>query len=385
MPAVPRVPRGDAVALTRALVAIDSRNPLLVPGAPGEAEVAGFLASVLEDWGFSVETMDAAPNRPNVIARIGSGSRTLMFNGHLDVVGVEGMSHPPFDPEIRDGKIFGRGSTDMKAGIAAMCTAALTAFESGIAGEIIVAAVADEEFESLGMQALIASGLRADAAVITEPTRLSICPAHRGFAWFDIDIAGRAAHGSRYDLGVDAITHAGLLLAELDRLENAVLPSKSHPLLGRPSVHASVIKGGSGYSTYPDHCHLGIERRTIPGESALDALTEIELLCEGIRTRRPNFEAVIKLGASQPPSDVRVDAPIVTALERACLDMGERGSIEGLSAWTDAALLNAAGIPTICFGPGDITLAHSAEEFVEIREIETAAAVLTRLATTWLS
>ncbi len=383
---MPAVSRGDAVALTRALVAIDSRNPLLVPGAPGESDAAGFLATVLRDWGFNVSLTDAAPGRPNVVARIGrQGSKSLMFNGHLDVVGVDGMSHSPFDPAIKDGRIFGRGSTDMKAGIAAMCAAALNAADAGIAGEIILAAVADEEFESLGTRALIASGIRADAVVIAEPTSLAICPAHRGFAWFDIDIIGRAAHGSRYDLGVDAITHAGLLLAELDRLEHEILPSKSHSLLGRPSVHASVIKGGSGYSTYPDHCSIGVERRTIPGESARDALSEIELLCEGIRTRRPTFEAFIRLGSSQPPSDVRVDAAIVIALERACIATGNRVAIEGLSAWTDAALFNEAGIPAICFGPGDIALAHSAEEFVEIREIETAVSVLTKVATTWLS
>lgn len=380
------VPRGDALALARALVAIDSRNPLLVPGAPGESEAAGFLASVLTDWGFRVETVEAAPGRPNVVARIGKpGGRSLMFNGHMDVVGTEGMSHPPFDPVVSDGKLFGRGSTDMKAGIAAMCIAALAAAESGIGGEIIVAVVADEEFESLGTRALIASGIRTDAVVITEPTRLAICPAHRGFAWFDIDIAGRAAHGSRYDLGVDAITHAGLLLAELDRLEHEVLPSRTHALLGRPSIHASVISGGTGYSTYPDRCTLGVERRTIPGETAADALAEIELLCEGIRTRRQNFEALITLGASQPPSDVRVDAPIVVAMEEACIAAGLPGSIEGLSAWTDAALFNDAGIPAICFGPGDITLAHSAEEFVEVREIELASTILKDLALKWLS
>lgn len=383
---MPAVSRGDAVALTRALVAIDSRNPLLVPGAPGEAKAAGFLASVLSDWGFRVEMMDAAPNRPNVIARIGTpGRRSLMFNGHLDVVGVEGMSHEPFDPVVRDGKLFGRGSTDMKAGLAAMCVAALAAGDAGIPGEIIIAAVADEEFESLGTKALISSGIRADAAVITEPTRLAICPAHRGFAWFDIEIAGRAAHGSRYDLGVDAITHAGLFLGELDRLENDILPQKSHALLGRPSIHASVISGGSGYSTYPDHCRLGVERRTIPGETASDALTEIELLCEGIRTRRSTFEASISAGASQPPSDVPVNAPIVIAMERACSAAGHRPKIEGLSAWTDAALLNDAGIPAICFGPGDISLAHSAEEFVQISEIQSAATILTHLATEWFS
>lgn len=383
---MPAVDRGDALALTRALVSIDSRNPLLVPGAPGESEAAGFLASVLTDWGFRVEIADAAPNRPNVVARIGSsGGRSLMFNGHLDVVGVEGMLHPPFDPVMRDGRVYGRGSTDMKGGIAAMCAAALAAADSGIAGEIIIAAVADEEFESLGTKALIDSGVRADAAVIAEPTRLAICPAHRGFAWFDIDIAGRAAHGSRYDLGIDAITNAGLLLAELDRLEHDILPMKSHALLGRPSVHASMISGGTGYSTYPDKCRLGVERRTIPGETALEALTEIELLCEGIRTRRQNFEALITLGAAQPPSDVRVDAPIVTALEKACIAERKRAHIEGLSAWTDAALLNQAGIPAICFGPGDLSLAHSAEEFVEVREIELATAILKNLAINWLS
>ncbi len=380
------VDRGDALALTRALVSIDSRNPLLVPGAPGEAEAAGFLASVLRDWGFRVEQSEAAPNRPNVVARIGaSGGKTLMFNGHLDVVGVEGMTHPPFDPLIKQGKLYGRGSTDMKAGIAAMCAAALAAYDSGIAGEIVVAAVADEEFESLGTRALIASGVRADAVVITEPTRLAICPAHRGFAWFDIHVMGRAAHGSRYDLGIDAITHAGLLLSELDRLEHEILPKKSHPLLGRPSIHASRIEGGTGYSTYPDHCKLGVERRTIPGETALEALSEIELLCEGIRTRRQDFEAMITLGASQPPSDVQVDAPIVVALERACLAEGRHAPIEGLSAWTDAALFNQAGMPAVCFGPGDISLAHSAEEFVEVREIEQAANILKHLAINWLS
>lgn len=383
---MPAVDRGDALALTRALVSIDSRNPLLVPGAPGESKAAGFLASVLRDWGFRVEVLEAAPNRPNVIARIGTaGGKSLMFNGHLDVVGVEGMAHAPFDPVVKNGRVYGRGSADMKAGIAAMCTAALAADDAGIAGEVIIAAVADEEFESCGTQALIASGVRADACVIAEPTRLAICPAHRGFAWFDIDIAGRAAHGSRYDLGVDAITHAGLLLSELDRLEQEILPSKTHPLLGRPSIHASLISGGSGYSTYPDHCKLGVERRTIPGESALDALSEIELLCEGIRTRRQTFEAVITLGASQPPSDVRVDAPIVTALETACIAQGHRAAIEGLSAWTDAALLNEAGVPSICFGPGDISLAHSAEEYVEVHEIERATAILANLAINWLN
>ena len=180
------IPTGDAIALLRRLVAIDSRNPTLVSGAPGEALVAAALADVLRAWGFDVQLRDAAPGRPNVVARIGrSGGRSLLFNGHLDVVGVDGMTHPPFAPEERDGRLYGRGSCDMKGGVAAMCAAAARAASAGCDGEIIVCAVVDEEFASLGTRTLVADGIRADAAIVTEPTRLAINPAHRGFVWVE--------------------------------------------------------------------------------------------------------------------------------------------------------------------------------------------------------
>ncbi|MFN2567263.1 MAG: ArgE/DapE family deacylase [Gemmatimonadaceae bacterium] len=381
-----RIARGDAVALARALVRVDSRNPTLVPGAPGEAAVARFLSGVLEAWGFRVELHDASPGRPNVVARVGDpeGGRSLMFNGHVDVVGVEGMVHTPFGGEERDGRLYGRGASDMKAGVAAMCAAAArTAAAGALAGEIIVAAVVDEEFESLGSRALVARGVRADAAVVTEPTRLAIMPAHKGFVWIDVTLHGRAAHGSRWDIGVDAIRHAGLLLAELDRLDTDLLPSRGHPLLGRPSVHASLIEGGTGMSTYPERCLLRLERRTIPGERVADAVAEVEAACARVRARRPTFAADVTVTVSQQPSDVDTDAPIVRALAAALAARGESTRIEGMSAWTDAAILNDAGIPAICFGPGDISLAHAAEEFVIIEEIERATAVLTCLAGEW--
>jgi hypothetical protein len=172
----PAIPAGDARALTRALVQVDSRNPTLAPGAPGELACATLLRDVLDAWGFRTELQDAAPGRPNLVARIGdaaAGSRSLMLNGHLDVVGVEGMLHAPFAAEERDGRIYGRGSADMKGGVAAMCAAAHRAAGTGLRGEIIIAAVADEEYESLGTRALLAGGIRADACVITEPTRCS--------------------------------------------------------------------------------------------------------------------------------------------------------------------------------------------------------------------
>lgn len=384
--APPRIAVGDAVALTSALVRVDSRNPSLVAGAPGESAASERLADVLRAWGFRVELQEAARRRPNVIARIGraAGGRSLMFNGHLDVVGVEGMTHPPFGGEHRNGRIFGRGASDMKAGVASMCAAAVrAAADDDLLGEIIVTAVVDEEFESLGTRALVAGGVRADAAIVTEPTRLAIMPAHKGFVWLDVTLRGRAAHGSRWDIGVDAIRHAGLLLAELDRLDSDVLPTRGHPLLGRPSVHASLIEGGAGMSTYPERCLLRLERRTIPGERVADAVAEVEAACARVRSRRPTFNAELSVGVSQSPSDVAVESPIVRALDAALRGRGEPSRIEGMSAWTDAAILNDAGIPAICFGPGDISLAHAAEEYVIIDEIERATAVLTDLARRW--
>ena len=378
------VPRGDAVALARALIQIDSRNPTLASDSPGEGDCARALASILDDWGFTVQLIDGAPGRPNVVARIGpADAPALMLNGHLDVVGVEGMVHEPFAAEVRGNRIYGRGSADMKGGVAAMCAAAAKGASADSARQILVTAVVDEEYESLGMRAMLAAGVVADAAIITEPTRLAICPAHRGFVWIDVAFRGRAAHGSRYDLGVDAITHAGLLLTELESLERIRGKGPQHPLLGRGSLHASKIQGGVGMSTYPETCNLSIERRTLPGESVEKALEEITDACVTLRSRQPHFNARVTLSTAQLPSDVPLESPIVRrlrgALEREKLPV----RIEGLSAWTDAALLNEAGIPTICFGPGDIALAHAAEEFVPIEEIETATRVLARVVREW--
>ncbi|HEV8499111.1 MAG TPA: M20/M25/M40 family metallo-hydrolase, partial [Gemmatimonadaceae bacterium] len=301
-----------------------------------------------------------------------------------DVVGIEGMTHPAWGDDTRDNsRIYGRGSSDMKSGVAAMCAAAARAVDSGLAGEIIVAAVVDEEYESAGTRTIVERGIRADAAIVTEPTQLAIMPAHLGFVWIDITTHGRAAHGSRWDLGVDAIRHAGLVLAEIDRLDGEELPRRGHPLLGRPSVHASLIDGGTGMSTYPDRCTVRIERRTIPGETPDNVRRELEDACARVAARRPSFRAEVAVTFSQAPSDVAVDAPIVRALGDAIRGQGETVRVEGMTAWTDAALLNTAGIPAICFGPGDIRLAHAAEEYVKIDEIERATEILSRLATQW--
>ena len=382
---VESIAAGDARALARALVRIDSRNPRLSPGGPGEAACVALLRDVLDGWGFRTDVHEAAPGRPNLIARVGEarGGRALMLSGHVDVVGVEGMTHEPFAAEERDERLYGRGAADMKGGVAAMCAAAWQAARGALAGEVVVAIAADEEYESIGTRAVLERGIRADAAVVGEPTSLGVMPAHRGFVWVEVVVHGRAAHGSRWDVGVDAIRHTGLLLAELDRIDAEELPRRTHPLLGRASLHASTIDGGIGMSTYPDRCVLRLERRTLPGEGDGDAMEEVRRACEAVRRRRAGFAADVSVLMSQGPSDVSTEAPVVRALREALRECAERDVVAGMSAWTDAALLNAAGIPAICFGPGDISLAHAAEEYIPLPEIDRAASVLASLARRW--
>lgn len=378
-------PLGDALALARALVACDSRNPSLAADGPGEGAAAHTLAETLRDWGFAVDLLDALPGRPNVIARIGGGQggRSLILNGHLDTVGVEGMTHPPFEPVERDGRLYGRGSADMKANVALMCAAAARAAKHGLGGEVIITAVIDEEYGSAGTRAVIASGVTAHAAIVTEPSRLAIAPSHRGFAWLEVTVTGRAAHGSRYDIGVDAITHAAHLIAELDTYQRDVLATREHPLLGHASLHAGTISGGTGESIYPDRCTFTLERRTLPGESPTVFTEEVQAAIERVGARTPGFHAEITPGLTQAPNDVPLDHPLVTELMAATALHGDPAPIEGLSCWTDAALLSAAGIPAICYGAGDISLAHAAEEYVPIAEITRATDVLESLIVAW--
>jgi acetylornithine deacetylase len=377
----------NPVELAAALIEFDSRNPSLVPDAPGEGRVAHFLGEILDRWGFDVQLVEVTPGRPNLIATAGRktspSSPTLMLNGHLDVVGTHGMDHPPFLPTITSGKLYGRGSADMKGGIAAMCVAAHEAVKVGIDGQVIIAAVIDEEYDSLGTKSLIQSGIKADAAIVTEPTRLAICPAHRGFVWAKATISGRAAHGSRYDIGIDAIMHAACFLAELDKLHQDSIATKTHQLLGKASLHASTIQGGTELSTYPSTCTVHLERRTLPGETQETFLEELSQAREAARQIYPELQADFTVIGAQNPSDVSPDTDIVRTLQHALTSTGLPAPIEGMTAWTDAALLNEAGIPAICFGPGDITLAHSATEYVPTEEIEQAARVLQQVILRW--
>lgn len=378
--------RGDPVALTRVLVATPSVNPSLSAGGQGEGEAARRAETWLGAWGFACRRTEVAPGRWNLVAELGDGpGPTLLLNGHLDTVGVEGVADP-FDPVVRDGRIRGRGACDMKGGVGAILGAAAALARTGLpGGRLVVALTADEEHASVGMQALVDEGMRADAAVVCEPTGLAVMPAHKGFLWMDVVFRGRAAHGSRPEQGVDAIRHAGLYLSALEGLHARLQERSPHPLLGHGSFHTGTIRGGNAPSVYPAECRITLERRTLPGESADDAAAPFHEVLEELARREGRVDADLETGLFRPGTEVGTDHPLVEGLRQALRDEGVEPRVEGMTAWVDAAFLNEAGIPAVCLGPGSIALAHAADESVPVDEVRTCGAVLERYARSYLA
>jgi acetylornithine deacetylase len=371
--------QSDVVELTRALVAIDSVNPSLEQGAAGETEAAAFVEGWAREAGLEVELVEATPGRPSVVAsaRGSGGGRSLLLCGHLDTVGTGAMD-APFEPRVEGDRLYGRGAYDMKAGVAAALVACRDAAGLELAGDVLMAAVADEEHASLGVQEVLAT-VEADAAIVTEPTEMDIAIAHKGFAWLEIEVQGRAAHGSRPQLGVDAIVKAGPVLTALGELD-AQLGDARHPLLGRGSLHASLISGGSDLATYPERCTIGVERRTLPGEGTAEVERELARLLAGCREADPVLDASARTLLVREPLETADDEPVVSALREAAAEvLGSRPPLSGASFWADSAFIAAAGIPTALFGPGGEG-AHAAEEWVSIRDTESCARVLTRTA-----
>ncbi|MBY0493578.1 MAG: ArgE/DapE family deacylase [Cyanobacteria bacterium] len=370
-----------ALQLLKDLIKVDSINPSLVPGAAGEAAVARTIAEAMRGMGLNVETQDAGPGRPNVVGTLHGKvpGRSLMFCGHIDTVGVAGMT-APFDPAERDGKMFGRGSQDMKSGVAAMIDAARVIAESGglAAGTIIIACVVDEEHASIGADALVTKW-RADAAVVTEPTDLQVAVAHKGFEWIEIETEGVAAHGSRPREGRDAIRLMGRVLNGLDALDQQLQSRSPHALLGTASLHASLIEGGRELSSYPDRCHLQMERRTIPGEAPGAAGREVDEILTRLRKEDRDFKAASKAMFARSPYEIAANHELPKSMLRAA---GSTAAPIGMSFWTDAAILGDAGIPSILYGPAGAGL-HSVEEWVETQSVLKCRDALVALARDW--
>ncbi len=384
--------------LLQDLVRIDSVNPSLVPGAAGEATIAAYIADYLRASGFTVYVDEAAPGRASVMAVLPGARRGdapgLVLCGHIDTVGVANMTDPPFDGRIEGDRLYGRGALDMKCGVAAILDAARTIAAAGpLDGDLILGLVADEEYASVGVEQFVGKlrerGLHPSAGIVTEPTNLALVHVHKGFTWGRIETIGHGAHGSAYAAGIDAIALMGRVIARLEAFDRTELPRRTHPLLGRASLHCSLISGGVELSTYPDRCTLEIERRMLPGETPAAVRDEIESILADLRAASSDFTATYTQFFERGALEVPDDAPIVRAIDTAASSLlGATPPHTGMPAWTDAQVLDGAGIQSVLFGPGaeadpaaeTLAAAHAAVEYASISSTATCSHILASIA-----
>ncbi len=382
IPAV--VPRDETIALLADLVRIPSVNPVLAPDEPhGEGRIAGFIREWLAARGVTARLEEVAPRRPNVVAEIGGGAAprtasdrgpTLVLCGHIDTVGTAGMTIPPFEPRLENGRLCGRGSFDMKGGVAAVLTAGAALARGAQQGEplrgaVRLALVADEELTSLGADHF-AARYRADGCILAEPTAGQLILAHKGFVWATIRTTGRAAHGSRWDLGKSAIGAMGRVIAALEAHDAHELRTRSHPLVGPASMHCALVQGGVGLSTYAPECVLKIERRTLPGESPDEVIAELKRVI-----RHAGESAEIALDVARPPMSCDPRSRLAAKVREAVRSVtGSTPEETGVGYWTDAAIFAGAGVPALIYGPAGEG-AHEAVEWVDVDSVLQSAEV----------
>lgn len=368
----PPLSRESIVELAQALVRIPSVNPTLVPDeAHGEAAVAGFACEWLSARGVRAWLDDVAPGRANVVAEVsGEPGPTLVLCAHLDTVGTAGMTIPPFEPKVRQGRLYGRGSYDMKGAAAAAMSATASLSGQDFQGRLLLSLVADEEYASIGAADFV-KRYSADACIVTEPSELDLVLAHKGFVWSTILARGRAAHGSRWDLGVSAIGRMGRIIAALEDFDRNTLRQRTHPLVGPASMHCALVSGGTGLSTYADECVLKTERRTLPGETAEQILAELRTVIHSV-----DADAEVRTFFERSPLTCEPDAAIARCVREAAQKVTRQEPKEtGVQYWMDAAIFAAAGIPTVDYGPCGAG-AHEPVEWVDVDSLQTCAQVL---------
>jgi len=360
----------DVVDLLAQLIRIDSSNPDLVSGAAGEGAIGDFIEQWFRSNDFEVHRLEKHSGRPSIvgISRGNGSGKSLMLNGHIDTVSLGSYEGNGLDPVINDGKMFGRGSFDMKGGIAAMMVAAKQAKLMGHSGDLLVACVADEEAASFGTEEVL-EHFKSDAGLVIEPSYLQVTMSHKGFAWFDVVIHGRAAHGSRPELGIDAIAKAGHFLVALE--EYAVtLAGKLDPILGPGTVHASLISGGEEASSYPAQCTITLERRTIPGETSESVQSELREILDSLTQSVSDFSYSLIPGLTRSSFKADPESEIARiAVRHLGSALGHEPLIRAEPFWTDCALLDQAGIPCLLFGV-DGDGAHAASEWVTLESLE---------------
>ena len=357
------------------LVRINSVNSSY-EGGPGEREIARWVRRFFEQRGIEVWEQEVFSDRPNVIARLPGGdpSRRVILEAHTDTVSVQGMTIPPFEPRIVDGKMFGRGSCDTKAGLAGMMQAVASLHEEGIQPpcEVWLAAVVDEEFSYRGVVKLC-EGLTGQAAIVAEPTGLRAVIASKGVLRWRIIVRGKAAHSSKPHLGVNAINHMARIVLALEE-DHQRLAAREHPLLGPATCNVGVIRGGVQVNFVPDECAIEIDRRLLPGERAADVLAHHQGLLDALKAEHPTLDAFME----DPPllTDEALETPADSDAARLAStllnEMGLDGNLCGVPFGSDASKLSRQGIPSLVFGPGSIDQAHAAVEFVELEQVERA-------------
>jgi acetylornithine deacetylase len=366
--------RNRVLEVLQKLISIPSVNPTLAPDeGTGERAIAEFAVDWLNHQGARAWLDEVAPGRFNAVAEVGNGRTTLVGCAHLDTVHTAGMSIPPFQPTVEDGKVYGRGSYDMKGGVAAVMCAAAALARSYFSGRFMVALVADEEYASIGAADFV-KRYPADACVITEPTdrgMRELIVAHKGFVWLDVVTHGIAAHGSRWEHGESAIAAMGRVIVACDEFDRNELRRRVHPLLGPASMHCALIKGGSGLSTYASECRMQIERRTLPDETPEQVLSEIKSLLE-----RANVTGDVAIILARPPLSVDPAARIAQCARTGMrVATGHEPTDAGVAYWMDAALFADAGIPTVNFGSHGAG-AHAAVEWVDLGTVTSCARAL---------
>lgn len=363
------------------LIAIPSVNPSF-PDGTGERDLCAFLEGYAQKVGLDVHRQPISEGRDNILIRLdGKGPETILLEAHMDTVTGEGMTIPPFEPQIRDNKVFGRGACDTKASLAAMLSAIVAVAKKGKPPRTVtLAAVIDEEVNFRGVRELVAQGVKADFCVVGEPTSLSLVIAHKGAVRGFIRTKGISAHSAHPEKGINAITLMTQVIQALNRYDTD-LRRHTHPLVGSATLTVTMVRGGKGLNLVPDRCEIGIDRRTLPKEDPITAWEEMK----GFLSDCPDLNG-IDLEVDEPVlvhwgMEVPKDSLPVQRLQGACRSFRWTPKVCGVHYTTDASELVRAGIPTVVFGPGDIAQAHTAEEWVSIDQLLLAQSIFEALIT----
>lgn len=355
-----------------------------IPSTPDsenyEKDVAEFIYEFFQNEGIESKLQKVKDERPNVVAKIkGTGEgKSLMLTGHMDTVPAYDMDIEPFSGEIRDGKIFGRGSVDMKGPLACMILAlvAIKRADIKLKGDLIFVGVIEEEYKSFGTEYLVKNGPKADAAIVGEPTKLDIAAGHRGLEWLEITIEGKTAHGGTASEGINAISKAAKFI---NKVEEELLPQfaeRTHDLIGPPTLNFGVIKGGTQPSSVAGECKIQIDRRWTPLETLDQVFADLNGIIKELQKEDKDFKASVKRIPSNmatmdhKPMEISLDHPLVKKLQKATETIRKKkADIISFPGWTDASLIsNFANIDTVVFGPGDISCAHSEVEYIDYKE-----------------